>query len=39
MELVRRGRSVLFVPDSSGQYMSADDFANLIKGIFGNDQQ
>lgn len=31
-ELVRRGRTVLFVPDSSPS-MSADDFQKLLAGL------
>jgi hypothetical protein len=31
-ELLRRGRSVLFVPDDIGS-MSAQDFADLLRGI------
>jgi hypothetical protein len=33
MELMRRGRKVLFTPDDSGQYMSADDFQKLLAGL------
>jgi hypothetical protein len=33
------GKDKLRVPDSSGQYMSADDFRKLRAGLLGGDKQ
>jgi hypothetical protein len=37
-ELMRGGRGVLYVPDSSGQYMDAERFAKLLAGLLGQDK-